>query len=758
MQWSIEADGDGALTLYNGLVAVIEGWRFGLRIDGEDRQAVLVDPPSRRVPIEPGRITSLPARVNGADITLLARPATGGSVIVRIRGESDVSGTLDELVLMMEGTILPHIPARETRVLRNGWTPGDVSGSTSSFDLKDGDVSHWFTVFGSPERAAGNGPTHTRKAYLGLGFATFHDNPGLIRYRGDRPHSPRITCISGMSIIPDSKLVSEILWVGNRQDASTLLETYAEEVAGRTTIPKPRPIATVWSTWQGFGEGVTASDVEGNLSLLREHFPHLDHVRVDDGYQMSHIPGQNGGLGDWLVANEKFPGGLSRLAGRIRSAGFNPGLWLAPFCIGEHSGFFTEHPEAVVKGDSGDPMVMGQWRGETVYGLDPTHPAAISFLQETIRGLVEMGFEHLLLDHLHVGAVPGTLSRPDVTPVQALILGLTAIRETAGERTFLLGSRAPLGPSLGLLDGITTSGSGGQMIDGITTSGTFGHGPEVDETTNLSEGMVSLPIRSLLIRSSMQGRWWQHAPGSLVVSGNDGAPSMGEVRTNASITGLSGAMVTLSDDLRSLSPERRAILSRLFPVFNDETGHGALAHDIMVHGTPRILTRHVERTYGDWFNTVYVNTGQEEVDHPRLDLRTVTGSDGSWVLFDFWEQRCLGVGSGFFELPPLGPGCCHLLSIRRNERFPQFLGDDIHVTQGGVELVDVINSPDSVTATVEHPYLDHGTLSFSIPEGLAFRELEVHEGSASGSVVAGVVSVTARWDKRARFTVRYGKV
>ena len=50
--------------------------------------------------------------------------------------------------------------------------------------------------------------------------------------------------------------------------------------------------------------------------------------QLDDGYQKS--------LGDWTTS-DRFPHGHAWLTGKIREAGFEPALWLAPFAASENA-------------------------------------------------------------------------------------------------------------------------------------------------------------------------------------------------------------------------------------------------------------------------------------------------------------------------------------------------------------------------------------------------------------------------------------
>jgi alpha-galactosidase len=80
----------------------------------------------------------------------------------------------------------------------------------------------------------------------------------------------------------------------------------------------------------------------------------------------------------------------------------------------------------------------------------------------------EWGFTYLKLDFLQAGTTPGSRSA-DVDREEAYQTGLRAIREAAGDDAYLLGSGAPLLPSLGLIDGLRSGPDVAPMWDHYAT-------------------------------------------------------------------------------------------------------------------------------------------------------------------------------------------------------------------------------------------------------------------------------------------------
>ena len=168
-------------------------------------------------------------------------------------------------------------------------------------------------------------------------------------------------------------------------------------------------------------------------------------LQIDDGWQVA--------VGDWR-ANDRFSQGMSRTAQQIREAGMRPGLWVAPFIALPGSQQLADHPEAFIHRADGSLAVAGSNWGADYHALDMTHPLAQDLVRRTIARIVhEWGFTYLKLDFINAAAIPGRRHQ-EVDREEAYRQGLRLVREAAGDDAFLLGSGAPLMPSIGILDAV----------------------------------------------------------------------------------------------------------------------------------------------------------------------------------------------------------------------------------------------------------------------------------------------------------------
>ena len=319
------------------------------------------------------------------------------------------------------------------------------------------------------------------------------------------------------------------------------LEHWARSQPGR----RGAPFQVGWCSWYQFFDRVTEDDIRRNLALA-DAWP-FDLFQIDDGFQRA--------IGDWLVTNEKFPSTLDRLAADIEGAGCRPGLWLAPFLVAPDSEVAVRHPQWCARDQHGDPLVgmVNQHWGGAVHVLDTTKPEVLEHLEQMARTLVGVGFTYLKLDFTYAPGLAGSYTDRAVSPADRVRAGYAAIRRGAGDDTFLLGCGAPLGPAIGLVDGMRI-------------------GPDVAPWWEVPPGRraprgyegtmpaTANALRAVQARQFMHRRLWLNDPDCVMLRTSDTELSVDEIRRWATAVGDSGGMVLVSDDLANLGPDASALL------------------------------------------------------------------------------------------------------------------------------------------------------------------------------------------------------
>ena len=226
-----------------------------------------------------------------------------------------------------------------------------------------------------------------------------------------------------------------------------------------------QPPAFFWSSWYHAYETMDEAMLEENLTGIRAEGVPFQYIEVDAGYTPH--------LGDWLTPNHRWPHGLQKAAETILDAGFQPGIWVAPFIVGDRSSLYREHPDWVLHGPDGEPVVQlrcytepklwGNPDGE-YYVLDTSHPGALGYIEDVFRRLRGWGFTLFKTDFMLWNMHDSSTVRrydPALTSVEILRRTLAAIRNAIGEDSYLLGCIAPFMPFIGYADGMRLAGDCG---------------------------------------------------------------------------------------------------------------------------------------------------------------------------------------------------------------------------------------------------------------------------------------------------------
>ncbi|WP_345009100.1 glycoside hydrolase family 36 protein [Pseudaeromonas paramecii] len=332
---------------------------------------------------------------------------------------------------------------------------------------------------------------------------------------------------------------SEPLFITQGPTREAVLEQLAQRICAQhpplTSAGRP----TGWCSWYHYYADVSRADIEENLSQLQAHWPGLEFVQIDDGFQAA--------MGDWLRPSDKFAGGLAPLVAQIRAQGAEPALWLAPFIAEPNSQLFQSHPEWFIHDRQGRPIpaeqvTYGGWRCTPWYCLDGSHPE----VQAHLRGLFatlrrDYGIRYFKLDALYWGLLPAGDRHDGGSRVAAYRAGLAAMLAGAGADAFLLGCNAPLWPSLGLVHGM-------RVADDVERSG-----PRFRQLA-----------REIFYRSWQADRLWRLDPDCLClldIPGQQACPA--EYDFHLATLVAAGGSLLLGDRLQALGSAWQAKVARL---------------------------------------------------------------------------------------------------------------------------------------------------------------------------------------------------
>lgn len=344
-----------------------------------------------------------------------------------------------------------------------------------------------------------------------------------------------------------SSCKSERLFLIEGTEVEKSLRDWARLVAQASPLP-PRlstPNITGWSSWYNLYSYVSEEIIlehlhDASLVTRRENLP-MRVFEIDDGFTPE--------MGDWLLVKPQFSRGMKPVLDDIRAAGFIPGLWIAPFMVGNRSQLFRKNPDWVVQDRAtGKPLV--QWkhygeyrwhkRSEEYYILDTTHPEAFEYLRTVFRTWRrEWGCEYFKTDFMNFGSEHGpdraVWHTPGMTRIEIWRQVAEMIREEIGEATWL-GCGCPLWASVGLVDGIRIGNDVGTEWKGSLS--------------------VQSLLRDLPTRSFANHILWQIDPDSVLLREQYHNLTPPEVRSLAIFAGMSGGVMMTGDNLQELSEER----------------------------------------------------------------------------------------------------------------------------------------------------------------------------------------------------------
>ena len=499
----------------------------------------------------------------------------------------------------------------------------------------------------------------SQKAHFGSLETSFTPSPSLkVWANGDDTRLP-----AGSSVKTDWLAVSFV-----SLDDLDPLGPYLSMVGQLHGVTEEKSVPVGWCSWYHFYQDIDEKVLDANLDTviaLRPNLP-LELFQIDDGFET--YPG------DWYDFVPGFPHELEPLVKKTKIAGLIPGVWLAPFIVHPKARLVAEHPDWLLRDAEGKPVTAGfVWNAFTL-ALDLTNPEALAYTKEVIRTAVEeWGFTYLKLDFLYAAALDGVFQDPTLSRAQVLRMGLEALREAAGPDITMLGCGCPLGSGLGIFEAMRISAD----VSGYWK-------PHFPPLSGILQGEPHMPsarnaIHNILTRAPLHRRWWVNDPDCLLVR-PDTKLSLAEVQTLATVIGLTGGSLLVSDDLPALPPDRLAIAQALLPVI----GKRAQVVDLFETDFPSLLRVDLEGPEGPWHLLAKFNWESSPRDLSFSSNEYQLDGNQEYWLREFWTGQ-LGLLKPerpltFAKVP--AHGIAVVAARTFNPRKPTYLGSNLHLAQG----------------------------------------------------------------------------
>jgi alpha-galactosidase len=379
------------------------------------------------------------------------------------------------------------------------------------------------------------------KTLHGIGFSGGERHAGTLRARivDGTVELAAEAWLGGAVLNPGSVRELHSIVAEEGDDASALLEAWADRVGSRAGARVGAPYIVGWCSWYQYFDAVSERVVRDNLERA-DAWP-FSVFQVDDGFQRA--------IGDWLDTNERFPSGVGGIASVIAATGRTPGIWLAPFLAAPDSDLARRNPAWLAGAPGGDGFAIGMYNdawGGVMAALDTTRPEVLDHLSAVAGELVAMGYRYLKLDFTFSAAMPGRYSDPTRTPAERVRAGYDAVRRGAGDDVLIVGCGAPLGAVVGSVDAMRIGADVAPWWDAPPGQGELQPGYEAT-TPSTRNAFVNTCTRSFMHR-----RLWSNDPDCVMLRTDETQLSEPAARAWAETVGCSGGLALVSDDLALL--------------------------------------------------------------------------------------------------------------------------------------------------------------------------------------------------------------
>jgi hypothetical protein len=451
----------------------------------------------------------------------------------------------------------------------------------------------------------------------------------------------------------------------------------------------------IWGSWTAYYYEARESDIVSNTDWISQNLrPYgFKYVQLDDGYDRGR-EGEHYWIENWN--RTLFPHGPEWLAAYIKSRGLKPGLWLVP---NSYAGYFSQHPE----------MYLYDKSGKVIYdyktpALDQTNPATGEWLTKLFTTLKGWGFEYFKFD----GEFSLPLNIPDVDTSKIYnksIDQLTAyrnrlklIRSVIGPETFVEGCVA--GTPLNGIGYFNSCFNGADMYN--SWKGSYAVFSSINANAFLNHMvMYVMPGEGIDVSPLMSAEEAKQkmAPRTIQVALSREDPFTGfgttlaEARTLVSVISLTGVAYPLTSIMTRLPEERVRLLKSTMPTLPimpvDLFSRGSditwdkfkfTTSDTYIHNYPEIIDLKVNAISGIYDIAALTNwRGEKITKFISLSEKLGLEKETSYVVFDFWNQKLIGVVRDMVDVD-IEPHDTRVLLIHPLQNNPQLLGNSRHIS------------------------------------------------------------------------------
>ena len=499
-----------------------------------------------------------------------------------------------------------------------------------------------------------------------------------------------------------------------------------------------------WCSWWPYRGGFDQEKLEDVLKVFS------DKNLVDYGYQYMQIDNSThqkpgGTPKSWLEWNDKWPGGMHGTADLIRSYGFKPGIWIhARFRDKEYVG---KNSELFLKDINGNPYFTPM---SLHYAMDITNPKTVEELvRPSYRGFKDAGFNYVKVDGLRHLIYDGYnhnieyLQSRGMTSSEATRRYVEIAREELGKETFILACWGVLPEVVGLADGCRIGGDGFGITtlnyynswNGVVWRNDADHCDILPENKPSHAGFVArksktiyTPVEADVRETIIRPAFASFASSVLMLSDkaevykNDDYLE-GVKRSGPVLFTVPGQMYDVNPEKSSLiiTEERTAI----------KTGQGRRLVDAP-RGAPEncpFWLMEINKPFESWNVLARFNFNDFDLPEMKVTFNELgLSEENEYLVYEFWSNRFVGKFKNEFPLVKTLPREVQMYGIRKKLKHPQIITSNRHISQGGVDLINVIWNENTYLLSGKSKLVKHDpyTLILFVPKDFKLNSAKMN--------------------------------
>jgi len=456
-----------------------------------------------------------------------------------------------------------------------------------------------------------------------------------------------------------------------------------------------------WCSWYYYFYDISGEEVRKNARWMAETLKDygLDYVQIDDGWE-----GVGRGYGnnrDWTTINERFPGGMEKLASDIKQLGFKPALWIAPHgqsstnVVKANPNVFLLKPDGTTLSDT--------WEGNFL--VDPSTKEGHAYLKDLFTTLSKWGYEYYKIDGQpcvvdEYRRCADKMKNPTKEPDELYRKTLRTIHDAIGKNRYVLGCwEIPL-EGVGCTEGWRT---GADVVPGW--------------------GGFTIALDATMGWYFLHNIVWYCDSDNITVHN---PLTIEQARVWATLQGLTGQALMCSDRMMDLSEERVELYRRIYPT-TDIRPLDLFPNTFNKHIWD-LKVNHLGRNYDvvGLFN--YDESCNRQIYLNWNDLGIA--ADKPVHVYDFWNREYCGVYRSGYSTT-VAPTSCKVLTLLPDNGEIQLISTSRHMTQGWIDLVSTKHDIAARTFKGKSRVIrnDPYVITFAYPAGKNFTVTEAAAGS-----------------------------